>query len=401
MAEFNCKVVTAEGVILERRVAADSVDAVYAILKEQKEQLISIKKQGLNLGELMKIHSKVKPKEMAIFTNQLKVMLRSGIPIIKCLDVLERQASSETFKEVIKDMLQGVVGGRSLSQTMESHPKVFSNLYVSMVNAGEATGQMDNVLEQLEIFTEIDISTRSSVKKALRYPIIVMSVVMIAGVIALTQVIPAFSKIFSASGAELPFLTRLLMAFSDFLSAYGLIVIMVFAGVVFGIKSYIRTPVGAFQWDSLKLKMPIAKGIQVTSSMARFTLIMKTLLSSGLPIVDAMDIAKRTIGNLVYEKDIGEAREKIIAGVSISKALESPRIPSITNNMIAIGEESGSLTTMLGTVSDYFMTELEEKLEGLSAAIEPLITVILGLFIGVFVATIFVPMFKMVSLVGN
>lgn len=401
MAEFNCKVVTAEGVILERRVMADSVDAVYAILKEQKEQLISIKKQGLNLGELMKIHSKVKPKEMAIFTNQLKVMLRSGIPIIKCLDVLERQASSETFKEVIKDMLQGVVGGRSLSQTMESHPKVFSNLYVSMVNAGEATGQMDNVLEQLEIFTEIDISTRSSVKKALRYPIIVMSVVMIAGVIALTQVIPAFSKIFSASGAELPFLTRLLMAFSDFLSAYGLIVIMVFAGVVFGIKSYIRTPVGAFQWDSLKLKMPIAKGIQVTSSMARFTLIMKTLLSSGLPIVDAMDIAKRTIGNLVYEKDIGEAREKIIAGVSISKALESPRIPSITNNMIAIGEESGSLTTMLGTVSDYFMTELEEKLEGLSAAIEPLITVILGLFIGVFVATIFVPMFKMVSLVGN
>jgi len=401
VAEFNCKVVTAEGVILERRVMADSVDAVYAILKEQKEQLISIKKQGLNLGELMKIHSKVKPKEMAIFTNQLKVMLRSGIPIIKCLDVLERQASSETFKEVIKDMLQGVVGGRSLSQTMESHPKVFSNLYVSMVNAGEATGQMDNVLEQLEIFTEIDISTRSSVKKALRYPIIVMSVVMIAGVIALTQVIPAFSKIFSASGAELPFLTRLLMAFSDFLSAYGLIVIMVFAGVVFGIKSYIRTPVGAFQWDSLKLKMPIAKGIQVTSSMARFTLIMKTLLSSGLPIVDAMDIAKRTIGNLVYEKDIGEAREKIIAGVSISKALESPRIPSITNNMIAIGEESGSLTTMLGTVSDYFMTELEEKLEGLSAAIEPLITVILGLFIGVFVATIFVPMFKMVSLVGN
>ena len=403
MAEFNCKVVTAEGVILERRVTADSVDAVYAILKEQKEQLISIKKQGLtlNLGELMKKHSKVKPKEMAIFTNQLKVMLRSGIPIIKCLDALERQASSEKFREVIKDMLQGVVGGQSLSQTMESHPKVFSNLYVSMVNAGEATGQMDNVLEQLEVFTEIDISTRSSVKKALRYPMIVFSVVMVAGFVAMTKIIPSFSKIFTQYGGELPTLTKVLIAASNFLSSYALVLIAGVMAIVFGFKAYIKTTGGAFQWDALKLKIPIVKGILVTSSMARFSLIMKTLLTSGLPIVDAMDIAKRTIGNLVYEKDIGEAREKIIEGVSISKALESERIPDITNNMIAIGEESGSLTTMLGTVSAYFMTELEEKLEALSAAIEPLITIVLGPFIGVFVGTIFVPMFKMIALVGN
>ena len=403
MAEFQCKVVTAEGVILDRTLSGESVDAVYSILKERKEQLISVKKKGLslNLGKLSNKQKKIKPKDMSIFTNQLKVMLRTGIPITKCLETLERQASSESFGAVIKNMYKNVIGGQSLSQAMSNHPNAFSNLYVSMVEAGEATGQIDNVLEQLEIFTEIEISTKSSVKKALRYPIIVMSVVVVAGFIAMTQVIPAFSGIFASSGAELPTLTRLLMATSGFLSDYALIIIVVFAGVVFGIKSYVRTPVGAFQWDSLKLKLPIVKGVIITSSMARFSLIMKTLLASGVQIVDALDIAKRTVGNLVYEKEIGRAKDLIVGGVPISKALESEYIPDITNNMIAIGEETGSVTTMLGTVSDYYMVELKDKLDALSAAIEPLVTVVLGIFISLFVMSIFVPMFKMISLVGN
>ena len=403
MAEFQCKVVTAEGVILDRTLSGESVDAVYSILKERKEQLISVKKKGLslNLGKLSNKQKKIKPKDMAIFTNQLKVMLRTGIPITKCLETLERQASSESFEAVIKNMYKNVIGGQSLSQAMSNHPNAFSNLYVSMVEAGEATGQIDNVLEQLEIFTEIEISTKSSVKKALRYPIIVMSVVVVAGFIAMTQVIPAFSGIFASSGAELPTLTRVLMAISGFLSDYALIIIVVFAGVVFGIKSYVRTPVGAFQWDTLKLKLPIVKGVIITSSMARFSLIMKTLLASGVQIVDALDIAKRTVGNLVYEKEIGRAKDLIVGGVPISKALESEYIPDITNNMIAIGEETGSVTTMLGTVSDYYMVELKDKLDALSAAIEPLVTVVLGIFISLFVMSIFVPMFKMISLVGN
>ena len=403
MAEFQCKVVTAEGVILDRTLSGESVDAVYSILKERKEQLISVKKKGLslNLGKLSNKQKKIKPKDMSIFTNQLKVMLRTGIPITKCLETLERQASSESFEAVIKNMYKNVIGGQSLSQAMSNHPNAFSNLYVSMVEAGEATGQIDNVLEQLEIFTEIEISTKSSVKKALRYPIIVMSVVVVAGFIAMTQVIPAFSGIFASSGAELPTLTRALMATSGFLSDYALIIIVVFAGVVFGIKSYVRTPVGAFQWDSLKLKLPIVKGVIITSSMARFSLIMKTLLASGVQIVDALDIAKRTVGNLVYEQEIGRAKDLIVGGVPISKALESEYIPDITNNMIAIGEETGSVTTMLGTVSDYYMVELKDKLDALSAAIEPLVTVVLGIFISLFVMSIFVPMFKMISLVGN
>tara|TARA_Y100000590_G_scaffold399306_1_gene482387 strand:- start:16745 stop:17959 length:1215 start_codon:yes stop_codon:yes gene_type:complete len=403
MPEFQCKVVTAEGVILDRTLSGDSVDAVYSILKERKEQLISIKKKGLSLdlGKVFEKYKKVNPKDMAIFTNQLKVMLRTGIPITKCLETLERQASSESFEAVIKNMYKNVIGGQSLSEAMSNHPNAFSNLYVSMVKAGEETGKIDDVLEQLEIFTEIEISTKSSVKKALRYPMIVMSVVVVAGFIAMTQVIPSFTSIFTQYGGELPTLTKILMAVSDFLTAYALIIIVVFIGIVFGVKSYIRTPGGAFQWDRLKLKLPIVKGVLITSSMARFSLIMKTLLASGLQIVDALDIAKRTVGNLVYEKEIGRAKDLIVGGVPINKALESEYIPDITNNMIAIGEETGSVTTMLGTVSDYFMVELKDKLDALSAAIEPLVTVVLGLFIGVFVASIFVPMFKMVSLVGN
>ena len=188
------------------------------------------------------------------------------------------------------------------------------------------------------------------------------------------------------------------MSFSDFLVKYGMYLIGGLAASIYGIKAYIKTPGGAYQWDALKLKIPIMKGIIVTSSMARFSLIMKTLVVSGVQIIDALEIAKNTIGNLVYEKEIGEAKQKIIGGVSISKALESEHIPDITVNMIAIGEESGSLTAMLGTVSDFFMSELKEKLETLTATMEPLITLVLGVFVAFFVATIFVPMFKMAGL---
>ena len=400
MPDFNCKVVTAEGVILERTMTADSVNAVYSILKQRKEQLISVKKKrfSLDLGKFFAQQKKVKPKEMSIFTNQLKVMLRSGIPIIKCLETLERQASSERFKEVVIDMHKSVIGGQSLSQAMGNHPNVFSNLYVHMVKAGEATGQIDNVLEQLEIFTEIEITTNAKVKSALRYPLIVLSVIAVAFYLAVTKIVPSFAGLFSGFGGELPALTLLLMSFSDFLVKYGMYLIGGLAASIYGIKAYIKTPSGAYQWDALKLKIPIMKGIIVTSSMARFSLIMKTLVVSGVQIIDALEIAKNTIGNLVYEKEIGEARQKIIGGVSISKALESEHIPDITVNMIAIGEESGSLTAMLGTVSDFFMSELKEKLETLTATMEPIITLVLGIFVAFFVATIFVPMFKMAGL---
>jgi len=399
--DFNCKVVTAEGVVLERTMTADSVDAVYSILKQRKEQLISVKKKGfsLDLGKFFAKQKKVKPKEMAIFTNQLKVMLRSGIPIIKCLDTLERQASSERFKEVVIDMHKSVIGGQSLSQAMGNHPNVFSNLYIHMVKAGEATGQIDNVLEQLEIFTEIEITTNAKVKSALRYPVIVFSVISVAGYFAVTKIVPAFAQLFRGFGGDLPVLTALLLTFSAFLVKYGMYLIGGLAASFYGIKAYIKTPGGAYQWDALKLKIPIAKGIIVTSSMARFSLIMKTLITSGVQIVDALEIAKNTIGNLVYEKEIGEAKQKIIGGFTISKALESEHIPDITSNMIAIGEESGSITAMLGTVSDYYMSELKEKLETLTATMEPIITLVLGIFVAFFVATIFIPMFKMAGLV--
>ena len=403
MTDFLCKVVTAEGVIRERTVSADSVDAASKILKEQKEQLISIKKKGmsLGLGDALAARKKVSPKEMSIFVNQLKVMTQTGVSITKCLDTLERQASSEKFKGVVQDMHKKVIGGQSLSQSMSNHPEVFSNLFVNMIEAGEAMGKIDTVLEQLEIFTEIEITTNSSVKKALRYPVIVLSVVVIAGGLAMVKIIPSFAKMFASYGQELPTLTKALIGFSNFLGENGLVLVGVIAAIIFGAKTYIKTSAGAFKWDMFKLKAPILSPVIITSSMARFALIMKTLLLSGVVIVDAMEIAKKTIGNLVYERELSEAKKKIVGGVSISKSLESEYIPSITCNMIAIGEETGSITTMLETVSSYFLVELEEKLDGLTGAIEPIVTIVLGLFIGMFVGTIFIPMFKMISMVGG
>jgi len=201
-------------------------------------------------------------------------------------------------------------------------------------------------------------------------------------------------------GADLPITTKALIAMSGFLQEYGMITILSTAGTFFLVRTYIKTPGGAFQWDKLKLNLPVVKTVIRSGGMARFSLTLNTLVGSGVQIVDAFEITRKTIGNLVFEQVISEAREKIIEGSSVHEALEHELIPSVARNMIAIGEESGSLNPMLTNISEYYLAELDEKLEGLSAAIEPILTVVIGGFVAGFVASIFLPMFGLYNAVG-
>ena len=400
MPDYICKIVSAQGTILKRTITADSMEALPALLEEQNEELISAKKMSgtQDLGKYFERFQKVTPKEMSIFTNQLKVMFRAGIPLVRSLEILEQQAASNKFKNVIKDLIKHINAGESLSASMARHPTVFNNLFVNMIRAGEAAGATDEILKQLQEFTEIDISTKKSIKKAVRYPIIVMGVLLMGGGFAIAKIIPTFANMITARGGELPFLTKMLMGISDVMQSYGLLIAGGFIGAFLGIKYYIKTEKGAYQWDHLKLKLPIVKNVLVVLAMSRFSMILKTLVNSGVPITDALEIAKDTIGNRVYANIINTARDKIIEGQPIHVALKHDYIPDVIVNMVQVGEESGALNEMLTSVGVYYSAELDEKLDGLTSAIEPVTTLLIGIFVAGFVAAIFLPMFQMYSL---
>ena len=400
MPDYICKIVSAQGTILKRTITADSMEALPALLEEQNEELISAKKMSgtQDLGKYFERFQKVTPKEMSIFTNQMKVMFRAGIPLVRSLEILEQQATSNKFKNVIKDLIKYINAGESLSASMARHPTVFNNLFVNMIRAGEAAGATDEILKQLQEFTEIDISTKKSIKKAVRYPIIVMGVLLMGGGFAIAKIIPTFANMITARGGELPFLTKMLMGISDVMQSYGLLIAGGLIGAFLGIKYYIKTEKGAYQWDHLKLKLPIVKNVLVVLAMSRFSMILKTLVNSGVPITDALEIAKDTIGNRVYANIINTARDKIIEGQPIHVALKHDYIPDVIVNMVQVGEESGALNEMLTSVGVYYSAELDEKLDGLTSAIEPVTTLLIGIFVAGFVAAIFLPMFQMYSL---
>lgn len=400
MSSYTCKVVTVNGAIEERTFEAVSETALYELLADQKLDLISStqKNESLDVGKFLKRFEKVTSKDMNLFTNQLKVMMRAGIPLIRSLEILEQQVTAQKFKSIIGDIRERINAGETLSAALSHHPAVFNDLFVNMMRAGESSGSVDEILDQLQTFTEIDIATKKSIKKAVRYPIIVMGVLLMGGGFAIAKIIPTFANMITARGGELPFLTKMLMGISDVMQSYGLLIAGGFIGAFLGIKYYIKTEKGAYQWDHLKLKLPIVKNVLVVLAMSRFSMILKTLVNSGVPITDALEIAKDTIGNRVYANIINTARDKIIEGQPIHVALKHDYIPDVIVNMVQVGEESGALNEMLTSVGVYYSAELDEKLDGLTSAIEPVTTLLIGIFVAGFVAAIFLPMFQMYSL---
>lgn len=399
MPNYVCKVVNASGAIEVMTFSADSRAALIPILEEKKLDLISAteEKTAMDVGKLLKRFEKVSVKDINLFTNQLKTMFKAGIPLVRSLEILEQQVSANVFKKVIHDLRARVNAGETLSAAMSRHPKIFSDLYVNMIRAGESAGAVDQILAQLQKFTDIDIKTKKSIKKATRYPLIVLIVLMVAGGFATTTIIPKFANMILARGQELPLITKALMGVSAVIKSYGLLLAIFIAAAIFGIRYYLKTENGAYQVDSFKLKLPIMKNVVMVLSMSRFSMILNTLVKSGVPITDAMKIAMNTIGNKVYTRIFETARQKIIEGQPIHKALKQQYVPDVIVNMIAIGEETGALEEMLNSVGMFYEAELEEKLEGLTSAIEPVTTLLIGIFVAGFVSAIFLPLFQMYS----
>lgn len=404
MPLFNCQIMDARGGVNERNITAPSIIEIHRLLDQRNERLIkAVKKSSLNLEMnidpyLKKIglgpSKKLSIKELNIFTRQLELLLSTGIALLDALDALERAVVSEKLKNVVQDLRSSVSQGESLSNAMANNSEVFDNFYVNMVRAGEASGQLPNIFNQIQDFVNRNMETQKKIKKALRYPTFVIVALFIAGYVQITVVMPKMAKtLFSnMSPSELPLPTKIMLGLGDFLSQY--VIITVFGLItIFAILKYaINTSPGRLFWDRLKLNIPKLGSLIQAGIVARFGQIFRTLVASGVKIENALEIAADTVDNKIFEKDLNLAKRRVLEGVPLSVSLEAEYMPEMATSLISIGERTGALSLMLDSLADYFTAELDDKMDAVMGSMEPVLTLIITAFVGLFVLAVFMPM---------
>jgi len=406
MPNYACKLVDSSGAMTERSITAKSMGELYQIMDRTGERLISAKKPAFNLSLDMDINQllglevkakKLPPKDLAMFTRQLEMLLNTGIPMLDALDALEAAAVTDNLKKVVNTLKKRVTGGAQLSAAMGEQSRVFSNFYVKMVQAGEASGTLPNIFAQVREFTERDMEARAKVKKALRYPMFVIIALFIAGYAQIGFVLPKMAGTMFGDLETLPLPTRMMLGVSDLISAYGMILVVFFAVVIAATKYYTSTPDGAYNFDLLKLNLPKLGSLIRSSAVSRFAQMLNVLVSSGVQVVDALAIAGETVDNKVFEKDLKQARKDVLGGTAMSVALQSKYMPDMATSLISIGEKTGALSEMLEGVADYFTSDMDDKMDGLTSAMEPILTLVITIFVGIFVLAVFMPMIESVT----
>ncbi len=342
--------------------------------------------------------AKVGTKDLSIFTRQFATMINAGLPLVSCLEIQAAQVENPTFKKVIATVKADVEGGSTLAEALKRQKHVFSELYINMAAAGEAGGILDNILMRLAVYLEKAEALTSKVKRAMIMPVILTTVAIGAAAILLIFVIPIFEKMFSGMGAKLPGPTLFVIALSKFLQKFIIPIIIAVAVAIFLIRRWYKTDKGQLALDSLMLKIPILGNLQQKSAIARFARTLGTLLSSGVAILDALEITAKTAGNRVVQDAIMSARKSIGGGETISAPLKTMKIfPPMVVQMIAVGEATGGLDDMLNKIADFYDEEVDGAVEGLTAAMEPLIMMVLGVGIGGLVIAMYLPIFTMTS----
>mgnify|MGYP005626155499 FL=1 len=338
----------------------------------------------------------VKLQEKTNFIQQLKTMLSSGVSLVKSLEIALKQINNDTFRNTIETVINDIKQGNSFSDALKKHPKIFDKISIAMVEAGEKGGILDKMLEELEKSMKKDVEIRDNIKKATSYPKIVGSIMVISMYVVITKVIPTFTGILTSSGTEIPALTRYLLALGDFLDAAGIYLLISLIGIFTLAKVIGKTESGKLFFDKIALKNPIYKKITIAAINLRFTKILGTLLSFGVPLKDALDVVKNVADNTIYINAIDKIIEDIESGKPITSSVKETNVFSdYLCSMVGVGEEVGALDKMFLSASDYYEIELTNSTDGLSALIEPIITVVMGIFVALFVGSVFLPMFKM------
>jgi len=399
---FQWKGKTAKGETISGEYQAEEKRQVGEYLRKRRIIIQSIKPKPKDIKLSFGKKKGVGIKDMSVFTRQFATMVNAGLPLVQCLDVLARQQPKPHFKQVISQTMLDVEGGATLAEAMARHPQVFTELYVNMIAAGEAGGILDTILQRLAVFMEKADALQRKIKGAMTYPAIVLFVATGACIFMLIGVIPIFAKMFSDFGGELPAPTRVVMGMSNFLKSNWYILIAVVVALIFAYKRVRANKRGEYLTDKLFLRIPIIGNVLRKGAVSRFTRTLGTLISSGVPILQGLEITSKTAGNRVLQEAIENTSKSISQGDTIAEPLkESGVFPPMVVQMIGIGEQTGALDEMLSKVADFYDDEVDAAVEALTAAIEPIMIVVMGTMVGGMLVAMYLPMFKMANVVGG
>jgi len=389
-------------IVVGERVA-DNREALRAILRKEQVTLTSVKEKGREIG-IPKIggRKKVKSKDLSIFTRQFSVMIDAGLPLVQCLEILAQQQDNKYFQQILLQVRQDVEEGSTLATAMARHPRVFDQLYANMVEAGETGGILDLILQRLSTFIEKLVKLKRDIISAMIYPSAVILLAIGAVAVIMIVVIPQFQNIFLGllgPGEQLPLPTRIVVGMSNFLAGWGgLVILATVIGLAVAIKFYYKTPGGKKNIDSLLLKFPILGDIFRKIAVARFSRTLSTLLSSGVPILQSLDITAKTSGNVVIEQAIIKVRAGVERGESFVDPLKATDVfPHMVAQMIGIGEQTGALDAMLGKIADFYESEVDSAIANLLTLMEPLLIAFLGVTIGSIVIAMYLPLFTLIG----
>lgn len=376
---------------------ADSKDAVVSMLRREQILVTKVREKGKEIA-LPKLGGGIKPKDVAIFTRQFSVMIDAGLPLVQCLEILGSQQDNQNFQKVLLAVRQDVEGGSSLADAMKKHPKVFDDLYTNMIAAGEAGGILDTILKRLATYIEKNVKLKSQVKSAMIYPAAVVSIAGLVVWVILWKVIPTFAALFAGLGAQLPLPTRIIITMSNWVARLSIFFIAFIILGVFAFRRYYATYNGRRTVDGTLLKLPVLGLLLRKIAVARFCRTLATLISSGVPILDGLEITARTAGNAVVEDAIMKTRKSVEGGQTLAQPLKQTQVfPPMVVQMISVGEQTGALDAMLSKIADFYEDEVDTAVANLMTLMEPILILFLGVVVGGIVVSMYLPIFDLIN----
>ena len=398
MPVFTYRGTNRAGATVSGELAATSKNELINSLKRQQINVTKMSEKGKEFS-LPTFGGGVDSKELAVFTRQFSVMIDAGLPLVQCLEILAGQQENKVFQKVLTGTRGSVEGGSTLSAAMRQYDKVFDALYVNLVEAGETGGILDTILQRLSTYIEKNVKLKRAVKSALVYPVAVLVVAASVIVLLLWKVVPIFATLFLGLGVNLPLPTRIVIGLSNFVgSIFGLMILVFLIGAAIGLKVWYGTPAGRMAIDGALLKLPLIGILLRKIAVARFTRTLGTLISSGVPILEGLEITARTAGNAVIEKALMEVRKGLEAGRNLADPLkETDVFPGMVTQMIGVGEQTGAMDAMLQKIADFYEDEVDAAVKDLLSALEPMMIVFLGVVVGGIVISMYLPLFSLIG----
>jgi type IV pilus assembly protein PilC len=398
---YAYKVRDRRGAMVSGEIQADSRDLVLAKLREMEYIPLEVKKKSAGLKKEFSLRpGRVKLKDLAVFSRQFATMVNSGLPLLRTLAILGDQTQSKELAKVVGEIRLEVERGSSLSDAMERYPKAFNSLYVAMVRAGEISGNLDQVLLRVADTIEKEVSLRRKIKSAMTYPVVVFALVVIILTVMLVFVVPTFKNLYADLGGTLPGPTRLLIGISDVVRRFFLFVVGGIAVGVWAFRQWLKTDRGRYAFDRFKLKLPVFGELFRKTALSRFARTLGTLSRSGVPILQALDIVHATVKNAVVARAVRDVQTSVKEGESLTRPLaRHPVFPPMVVQMMAVGEETGALDTMLEKIADFYDEEIEATVESLTSLIEPVLIAVVGGTVGAIVIALYLPTFRIFELI--